>query len=132
MARVRRKDTAPELAVRQMLHALGYRFRLHRRDLPGTPDIVFPSRRLAIFVHGCFWHGHGCAKGRPPKSSTSYWSEKLAANKARDVRKREELEQAGWLVETIWQCELKDMSALAARLTATIGTSKTLALREEN
>lgn len=88
MAAVGGKDTAPELAVRRMLHAMGYRFRLHRRDLPGTPDIVLPRHGKAIFVHGCFWHGHeGCRLGRPSKSRVEYWGPKIAANRARDARK---------------------------------------------
>ena len=118
MQSVKGKDTAPEMAVRSLLHRLGYRFRLHRRDLPGTPDIVLPGRRAAIFVHGCFWHGHGCSIGRLPKSKLDYWQPKIEANRARDVRKRVELEAAGWRVAEVWQCELKDVELLGARLRA--------------
>lgn len=132
MSRIRQRDTAPELVVRRLLHGMGYRFRLHRRDLPGTPDIVFPSRKLALFVHGCFWHGHGCSKGRPPKSSTSYWSGKLSANKDRDARKQHELEAMGWRVETIWQCQLKDLSSLGERLTLLLGLCKRVATSGES
>ncbi|MEM5371015.1 DNA mismatch endonuclease Vsr [Paraburkholderia azotifigens] len=116
MQAVKGKNTAPELAVRSLLHALGYRFRLHRRDLPGTPDIVLPGRRCAIFVHGCFWHAHGCRIGQPPKSRLDYWRPKLEANKDRDLRKLTELEAAGWKVLVIWQCELRDPETLVKRL----------------
>jgi DNA mismatch endonuclease (patch repair protein) len=116
MARIGPRDTAPELIVRRMLHAMGYRFRLHRRDLPGTPDIVLPSRRIAIFVHGCFWHAHGCKIGRPPKTRPEYWLPKLARNRARDAEKCAALEQEGWRVLEVWQCETQDREALAARL----------------
>ena len=124
MQAVKGKDTGPELTVRRMLHALGYRFRLHRRDLPGKPDIVLPGRRKAIFVHGCFWHYHGCAKGRPPKSRPEYWVPKLEANRQRDRTKRSELESLGWDVLTIWQCETKDRETLSARLQEFVGDSK--------
>ncbi len=116
MRQVQTKNTGPEKAVRSLLHRMGYRFRLHRKDLPGTPDIVFPSRRLAVFVHGCFWHAHGCSKGKPPKSRPEYWAPKLDANKNRDVRNVTALTTAGWRVETIWQCELKNPDVLRARL----------------
>jgi len=123
MARIGSKNTAPELVVRQLLHAMGYRFRLHRRDLPGTPDIVLPRRRKAIFVHGCFWHAHGCRIGRPPKSKPEFWEPKLARNRARDEEKRQALLQAGWTVLTIWQCEIKERTALAERLQAFLGSA---------
>lgn len=116
MQKVQTKDTGPEKKVRSILHGLGYRFRLHRKDLPGTPDIVFPGRRLAIFVHGCFWHAHGCRKGQPPKSRQEYWQPKLQANRTRDIRNVEALEQAGWRVGVVWQCELADHAALVAHL----------------
>lgn len=116
MQRVKGKDTAPELAVRSLLHRLGYRFRLHRKDLPGTPDIVLPGRRVVLFVHGCFWHGHGCRLGRLPKSRLEYWQPKIAANRDRDQRKAECLAVLGWRVVVIWQCELADAEALAQRL----------------
>ena len=116
MARIGPRNTAPEMIVRRMLHAMGYRFRLHRRDLPGTPDIVLPSRRVAIFVHGCFWHAHGCKIGQPPKTRPEYWLPKLNRNRARDAEKRAALETAGWRVIEVWQCETRDCEALAGRL----------------
>lgn len=117
MARVGSKDTMPEIVVRQLLHAMGYRFRLHRRDLPGTPDVVLPRLGKAIFVHGCFWHGHsGCRLGRLPKSRLEYWGPKIAANRARDARKATALRRAGWSVATVWECETRRPDRLAARL----------------
>lgn len=116
MAAVRTKDTGPEMAVRWILHRLGLRYRLHARELPGRPDIVFRRRKLAIFVHGCFWHGHSCAKGRPPKSRLDYWAPKLATNAARDFANVRALEQAGWQVLIVWQCETGEPEALTARL----------------
>ena len=121
MARVRGRDTAPEIVVRKILHGLGYRFRLHRRDLPGTPDIVLPSRRRIIFVHGCFWHAHGCSIGKPPKSHIAYWKRKFRQNRRRDMRNYRLLRKAGWGVLTIWQCEIKDVNQLSARLSSTLG-----------
>ncbi|WP_299004214.1 DNA mismatch endonuclease Vsr [uncultured Caulobacter sp.] len=117
MARVRSKDTSPEKAVRRILTGLGARYRLHRKDLPGNPDIVMPGRKLAIFVHGCFWHGHDCARGsRVPKANRDYWLGKVARNKARDEKAQEALRADGWAVETVWECELKDEPILTARL----------------
>jgi DNA mismatch endonuclease (patch repair protein) len=117
MARVKGKDTAPELKVRRALHALGARFRLHRKDLPGAPDIVLPRRHLAIFVHGCYWHGHDCARGaRVPQQNRDYWLGKVGRNRQRDVSNRQALEAQGWRVGTIWECELKDDAALRQRL----------------
>ena len=111
------RDTSPELKVRKALTALGARYRLNRKDLPGTPDIVLPGRRLAIFVHGCFWHGHDCRRGsRVPKANREYWTAKVARNVARDQRAAAELTAAGWRVETIWECDLKDGDALSERL----------------
>jgi len=112
MQSVQTKDTGPELTLRRALFAAGYRFRLHRRDLPGSPDIVFPGRRKVIFVHGCFWHGHGCTKGQPPKSRKEYWLPKIEANRERDHRNVEELQRLGWSVRVVWQCELRDPMAL--------------------
>jgi DNA mismatch endonuclease (patch repair protein) len=117
MRRVKGKNTSPELKVRKALTALGARYRLHRADLPGKPDIVLPGRRLALFVHGCFWHGHDCARGaRVPQQNRDYWLSKVARNRARDDRSREALTALGWRVEAIWECELKDPAGLAPRL----------------
>jgi DNA mismatch endonuclease, patch repair protein len=119
MRRVRGRDTTPELIVRKALTRLGARYRLHRADLPGRPDIVMPGRRLAIFVHGCFWHGHDCPRGaRVPKQNRDYWVAKVARNVGRDARNAEALVVAGWRVEVVWECELKDAEGLAARLGA--------------
>ena len=121
MRRVKGKNTTPELTVRRALTQLGARYRLHRKDLPGKPDIVMPGRRLAIFVHGCFWHGHDCARGaRAPRQNRDYWVGKVGRNVARDATTREALSDAGWRVETIWECELKDAAGLESRLRALI------------
>ena len=116
MQAVKTKNTGPEWVVRRFLHSRGYRYRLHPKNLPGRPDIVLPGRRLAIFVHGCFWHSHDCPKGRAPKSKLDYWGPKLEANRERDIRKASELEGMGWTVLTIWQCETKDEAVLAKKL----------------
>ena len=117
MRRVKGRNTTPELAARKTLTRLGARYRLHRKDLPGNPDIVMPGRRLAIFVHGCFWHGHDCPRGaRVPKQNRDYWLGKVERNRARDIASRTALESQGWWVETIWECEMKDPMALEARL----------------
>jgi len=108
MRRVRSKNTAPEMIVRRSAHALGYRFKLHQNQLPGSPDIVFPSRRKIVFVHGCFWHGHTCARGnRLPSTNTEYWSAKFNSNKKRDQRNQSLLQELGWSVLTIWECETR-------------------------
>ena len=102
MARVKSRDTRPELLLRRLLTGLGARYRLHRKDLPGSPDVAMPGRRLAIFVHGCFWHGHDCPRGsRAPKANRDYWLAKVARNVARDARNRADLAAAGWRVETV-------------------------------
>ena len=116
MQAVRGRDTGPEWTVRRLLHGLGYRYRLHRRDLPGKPDLVFASRRKVIFVHGCFWHAHGCCYGRPPKSRLDYWLPKLERNKQRDIEVRGQLQGLHWQVLTVWGCELKDPDSLVAKL----------------
>lgn len=117
MRAVRRFGTAPELRVRKLLHALGFRFRLNRGDLPGTPDIVLSKFRTVIFVHGCFWHRHsGCAKTTTPRTRAKFWREKFEANTERDQRKSKELEELGWRVAIIWECETKDWEALEQRL----------------
>lgn len=119
MSRVRGKDTGPELTVRRLVHALGYRFRLHRRELPGTPDLVFPSRRKAIFVHGCFWHRHpdpDCKLARLPKSRQEFWKPKLERNRARDLEKEAALKGLGWDAMTVWECELRDPAFLRNKI----------------
>jgi DNA mismatch endonuclease, patch repair protein len=117
MRRVRAKDTKPEMAVRRMVHAMGFRYALHRRDLPGCPDLVFPARRKVIFVHGCFWHGHSCRAGRNrPGSNTGYWIPKLERNAARDAAHRRELRRLGWKSLAVWECQLKDAARLSRRL----------------
>ena len=121
MRRVKGKDTSPEMTVRRALTRLGARYQLHAKALPGKPDIVMPGRRLAVFVHGCFWHGHDCARGaRVPKQNRDYWVGKVGRNRARDVASRAALEAAGWRVETVWECELKDAAGLEARLSAAL------------
>ena len=107
MAQVKSADTAPEIKVRRLVHRLGYRFRLHRRDLPGTPDLVLPRHRAVIFVHGCFWHQHRCRRGdRRPQANRGYWVAKLERNVRRDARNRRELRRLGWRVLTVWECEV--------------------------
>ena len=107
MAGIRGKNTKPELLLRSELHRLGFRFRLHRQDLPGRPDLVFPKRGAAIFVHGCFWHGHDCHLFRLPKSRTEFWKEKIAGNVARDQRQIAALKEAGWRVGIVWECAME-------------------------
>lgn len=124
MQQVKGKNTQPKIQVRSLLHRMGYRFRLHRKDLPGTPDIVFPSRRLAVFVHGCYWHGHGCRIGQLPKSRLQYWQPKIAANRERDRRKEAALIDAGWHVAVVWQCQLGDAEQLAVRLRKILDTPR--------
>ena len=122
MSRVRGKDTKPEMAVRRMLHQAGYRFRLHRRDLPGTPDLVFPSRKTAVFVHGCFWHRHEhCRRASTPKTRVEFWKEKFHRNVQRDRVNQNRLEQAGWKVIIVWECETTNLESLGARLRRELG-----------
>lgn len=121
MSRIRGKNTAPELSIRRYLHARGYRYRLHARDLPGTPDIVFPSRRKVVFVNGCFWHGHGCRIGKLPKSRQEFWVPKLERNRAKDARNIRELESKGWSVFTVWQCELRSVEKVGETLVSFLG-----------
>ncbi|TQN55376.1 DNA mismatch endonuclease Vsr [Agrobacterium tumefaciens] len=117
MARIGGKGTKPEMAVRRVAHELGYRFRLHRRDLPGRPDLVFPSRRIALFVHGCFWHRHaGCRLAYNPKSNVEFWQAKFKGNVARDARVLDELEGLGWRVAMIWECETRDLNSICVKL----------------
>ena len=117
MSRIRSKDTAPEKLVRSALHRMGLRFRLHRSDLPGKPDIVLPAHKTAVFVHGCFWHRHkGCHLAYTPKTNTAFWQSKFASNVIRDRVKARSLERLGWKVLTVWECQTSDSKALARSL----------------
>ena len=125
MRRVRGKDTKPEIRLRKALHAAGVRFRLHDRRLPGRPDLVLPARRLAIFVHGCFWHRHeGCVRTTTPKANNAYWAQKFAENIERDARKTTELRQAGWNVMVVWECEILDDPTLDGIVRDIVATPK--------
>jgi DNA mismatch endonuclease (patch repair protein) len=121
MRAIRGKDTLPEIAVRSLVHRLGYRFRVHREDLPGKPDLVFPARCKVIFVHGCFWHCHACKVGLVPKSNRDFWLPKLRRNKARDTENIDALMRLGWESLVIWQCELKDGNAVRRRVKRFLG-----------
>lgn len=116
MSNIRAKNTRPEVLVRRLLHGMGYRFRLHQKNLPGKPDVVLPRHRKIIFVNGCFWHGHKCKRGSRPSSNAKFWNDKIDGNMSRDLRKREELEKLGWNVLTVWECETKDVEQLANQL----------------
>jgi DNA mismatch endonuclease (patch repair protein) len=122
MARIRGRDTSPELALRRLLHGLGYRFRCHRADLPGTPDIVLPGRGKVLFLHGCFWHRHaGCRHATMPRTHPEFWRLKFERNLARDRRTRRALNRAGWSVGVVWECALRDEERLARRLLRFLG-----------
>lgn len=122
MSRVKSRDTEPELIVRKMLHAMGFRFRLQRKDLPGTPDIILPKYRTVIFVHGCFWHRHeGCRYTTTPKTNVAFWNKKFSTNVDRDRSNQNELKEMGWKVLVVWQCEIKDSDALQGRLLQELG-----------
>jgi DNA mismatch endonuclease (patch repair protein) len=117
MRAVTSQDTKPEMAIRRLIHRLGYRYRLHRADLPGKPDLVFPIRRKVIFVHGCWWHGHDCKRGaREPKTNTAYWRAKIGRNVTRDRTNRAALKSIGWRVCVIWECEIKDLASMETRI----------------
>lgn len=121
MRSVKGRNTGPEVKVRKALHSLGFRFRLHRRDLPGRPDIVLPRHRLAIFVHGCFWHRHpGCKMTTTPKTRRAFWEEKFATNILRDQRNIVDLEKLGWRVATIWECETRSPERLKYALVSSL------------
>jgi len=123
MRAIRSRDMKPELVVRSAAHCLGYRFRLHRRDLPGKPDLAFAGRRKVIFVHGCFWHQHaGCIDGRMPRSNLDYWTPKLTRNVERDAEHIAALKTGGWKVLVIWECETNNAPRLAARLRRFLGS----------
>jgi DNA mismatch endonuclease (patch repair protein) len=122
MSRVRSKDTKPEWVVRRLVHRLGFRYRLHSGRLPGRPDLVFPSRRKAVFVHGCFWHRHPrCRNTRMPKSRLSFWRPKLLENRLRDLRNQRALKKLGWGFLIVWECELRDRGRLSERLLDFLG-----------
>lgn len=117
MRLVKGRDTGPEMIVRRIAHGLGYRYRLHRKDLPGKPDLVFSGKHKIIFVNGCFWHGHKCKRGaREPKTNASYWRQKIANNMGRDTKNKRKLKQLGWKVLVLWECELKDKKILENRI----------------
>ena len=122
MSRIKGRNTGPELLVRKLLHRMGCRFRLHARELPGTPDIVLPKYRTVIFVNGCFWHGHeDCPRATVPETRRDFWVKKIVSAKERDRKAEAALSAAGWRVLTLWQCELKDLAALEERLRAFLG-----------
>lgn len=123
MAKIRSKDTQPELQLRRALHALGYRYRIHDPRLPGRPDLVFAGRRKVIFVNGCFWHGHDCPVGsRLPKSNTEFWAEKRRRNQARDVSQRSQLAQMGWSYLDVWECDIARNARLLDEVAAFLGS----------
>jgi DNA mismatch endonuclease (patch repair protein) len=122
MRAVRGQSTKPEVRVRRIAHALGYRFRLHRSDLPGEPDIAFPARQKVVFVHGCFWHQHnGCPRANLPQSNPEFWRAKLALNAARDAKQISAIRKRGWQALVIWECEIKNERRLSARLRRFLG-----------
>ena len=121
MSRIRSVDTKPELFVRRALHAMGYRFRTHVRGLPGRPDLVFTRRQAVIFVHGCFWHRHGCRKTTVPKVREEFWGGKFAANTSRDQRNQSQLVQSGWRVLIVWECEIEGDDTIIDRMVAFLG-----------
>lgn len=123
MSSVRGKNTKPEVRVRSLLHRLGLRFRLHDRKLPGRPDVVLSKHQTVVFVHGCFWHRHGCKKTTTPKTRADFWQAKFKANVARDRYQRKMLETAGWRVLEVWECELAEEEKLTERLAAAFGKS---------
>jgi len=132
MSLIRSKDTQPELVVRRLVHAMGYRYRSHDSNLPGRPDIVFKSRRKVIFVHGCFWHLHrGCSNSRPPKSKLDYWRPKLEGNVTRDKAVRGRLRRLGWRQLVVWECELDDRERLIRKLGKFLGTDINTNVLEE-
>jgi len=123
MRAVKSRDTTPEMIVRRLVHSMGYRYRLHRKDLPGKPDLTFQSRRKVIFVHGCFWHGHECKRGtRVPKTNREYWEAKIARNRERDIQHYEELSLVGWDVFVIWECQLKETDFLRKMIDSYLGS----------
>ena len=116
MRAIRSKDTLPEMLVRSLVHRMGFRFRLHRKDLPGKPDMVFPSKKKVIFVHGCFWHSHDCKPGLIPRTNQDFWLHKLEQNSDRDRRNLQALTEDGWKPFVVWQCELENISDVSAKV----------------
>jgi DNA mismatch endonuclease (patch repair protein) len=133
MKRVKRANTKPEVTLRKELHKLGFRYVIGDKRLPGTPDLVFPKYKAAVFVHGCFWHGHECRHGRTPTSNVDYWGPKIVGNHARDARKEQALRDLGWRVFTVWECALKPtkLAAAAGQLAADLDADKTLKSRSQ-
>ena len=122
MRAIKSKNTKPEMALRSLVHGMGYRYRLHVQELPGKPDLVFPSRRKVIFLHGCFWHGHECSRGRRlPSSNQAYWYKKISGNVSRDKRQLHQLADLGWKALIVWECELKDTQFLSSRIKEFLG-----------
>ena len=133
MSRIRGRDTEPEMIVRRIAHGLGFRFRLHRRDLPGSPDLVFPRYRAAIMVHGCFWHRHpGCKYASSPKTRVRFWEDKFEGNVVRDRRNEDSLHELGWRVMVIWECETRDREAVAERISEYLGKTTSLPTESEH
>jgi len=125
MARIRRSNTKPELLVRRLLHRLGYRFRVQFRDVPGRPDVAFPNRKKAIFIHGCFWHAHeGCKHNRIPKTRAEFWASKFKRNRERDARLLKEAHKQGWKCMVLWECEIQNVSRTRARLVRFLGKTR--------
>lgn len=125
MRKVRRENTVPEMIVRRVLHRMGYRFRLHRRDLPGRPDIVLPKHKAVVFVHGCFWHGHpGCRRATRPTSNVEFWTHKLDRNTERDRKAIAALEEMGWRVLVLWECEVKITAAMESMIKGFLGAAR--------
>jgi DNA mismatch endonuclease (patch repair protein) len=129
MSLIRSKNTEPELLVRRLIHAQGYRYRLHCADLPGKPDMVFPSRRKVIFIHGCFWHGHTCRLGRMPKSRVAYWEAKINRNRERDKLTLRRLRALGWQCLVLWECRLSKGTGLENKIIQFLGSRTTAHLR---
>lgn len=125
MSRVKNRNTKPEIAVRSMIHRMGYRFRLHSPKLPGHPDIVLPRHRKAVFVHGCFWHGHqGCARGKRPATNRRFWNQKISATRERDRQALADLKSLDWEPLVVWECEIRDAEALAEKLERFLGVDR--------
>jgi len=132
MSRIKGRDTKPEKFVRSLLHAMGYRFRLHRKDLPGKPDIVLPKHRKVVFVHGCFWHGHSdCCRAERPKANADFWNKKIDANMARDANAQSSLNKLGWDFLVLWQCEMRDVEKLQRNLECFLNGKESTKINEQ-